>query len=694
MRVDSMWRWWLLAVAGAGLMAAGAVAPSASAAPVGGRAATVPGPVAVVGVPDLRWQDVDPTVTPTLWGLAGRSSVAAMTDNSGEGVARRAAGWLTLNTGSRAVAGVDPRTVPDPAAPAQLRALRAANQSARYAAEVGALGDAVHRAGLAVAAVGGPGAVLGAMTGDGAVDSRAPSVEDALGHAHVVVVELPQLYEVDREDAGAVHSALAAIDSSVGTVLRALPEGSSLLVAGVSDAASGPPHLHMAMATGPSFGTGLLTSASTGRPGVVQLIDVAPTVVRLAGADAPSSMLGVQWHTVPDSGAPTADLVSAFVGLDRRSVSEMDVERWYYPAVAWLGLLYVAATVTAWARRRAHLLRPLGAVVACVPVGSWLAQLVPWWRAGTWLLLPVTAGFAVALGAAAVFGPWTRHGPWRSAGFVGAVTAAVIVADACTGSPLSLDAPFGDNPIVAGRFHGIGNVAFALLGAGTLVLSAAVATGLRARRAAAVVFGSGAVAVVVDGHPALGDDFGGVLALLPAVAVLGLVVSRVRITGRHALAVLAVTVMTTAAFALYDYTRPATQRTHLGRFVGQLADGSAGPVMDRKLDSSLASFTNGTHRWVAVGWVVLALAAYVGHRLGRLRVPATVDHRTAGGLLASLLVLAVLGAALNDSGLAITAFTFYVAAPLLVPMVEPVQRAPSSSTPPALEVGLPRSGRS
>jgi hypothetical protein len=532
------------------------------------------------------------------------------------------------------------------------------------------------------------------MAGAGTVDSVAPSVGVALEHAHVVVAELPQLYEVDRQDAGAVHGALAAIDTGVDTVLRALPERASLLVAGVSDAASGPPHLHVAMATGPSFGTGLLTSASTGRPGVVQLIDVAPTVVQLAGADAPSSMLGVQWRTVPESGAPIAEHVSAFVGLDRRSVSEIGVERWYYPAVTWLGLLYVAATVTAWVRRRTRVLRFLGAVVASVPVGSFLAQLVPWWDAGTWLLVALTAGVAVAVGAAAVFGSWTRQAHWRTAGLVGAVTAAVIVIDACTGSELSLDAPFGDNPIIAGRFHGIGNIAFALLGAGTLVFSAAVATGLPARRAAAVVFGSGAVAVAVDGHPALGDDFGGVLALLPAVAVLGLVVSRVRTSGRHVLTVLAATVTTTAAFALYDYTRPPSQRTHLGRFVGQIADGSAGSVVARKLDSSLASFTNGWHRWLVVGWVVLALAAYVGHRLGRLRVSPAVDHRTAGGLLAALLVLAVLGAALNDSGLAITAFTFYVAAPLLVPLVEPVETTPAQVMPADREIGQPRPTRS
>jgi hypothetical protein len=682
-----------LALAGGCLMAATAVR-SASAGPVDEQAAaTVPGPVVVVGVPDLRWQDVDPALTPTLWRLVGRSSIAAMTDRSGEDVARRATGWLTLNTGTRARANVGPGTVPDPAAPSQLRALRAANRSAPYDAQIGALGDALHRAGLAVAAVGGPGAVLGAMAGDGTVDSRAPSVAAAPGQADVVVVELPQLYEVGRHDAGAVHDALATIDNGVGTILQALPTNGSLLVAGVSEAAGGPAHLHVAMATGPSFGPGRLTSASTGRAGVVQLIDVAPTVLWLTGTPVPSGMLGVHWRAVPGTGASAAQQVAALVELDRRSVTELAAVHWYYPAVAWTAFLYVTATVIAWTRRRVRILRPLGAVVASVPVASYLVQMVPWWRAGSWPLAPLTLGLAAAVGSAATLGPLARRNRWHTAAFVGAVTAAVIVADAATGSPLSLDAPFADNPIVAGRFHGIGNVAFALLGAGTLILAAAVATALRPRRAAAAVFGVGAAAVAVDGLPALGDDFGGVLALLPAVAVLGLVVSKVRISGGHALAVLVATVMTTAGFALYDYSRPPLQRTHLGRFIGQIADGSAGSVVARKLDSSLATFTDGWPRLVVVGWLVLALAAYVGHRQGSLRVAAAVDRRTAAGLLAALLVLAVLGAGLNDSGLEITAFTFYLAAPLLVPMVEPVPK-PLGTSPPHREVGSPGYSRS
>jgi hypothetical protein len=691
-----MWHWRSLALA---LLLAGAcltattIAPPASAAPADETAA-VPGPVVVVGVPDLRWQDLDPAVTPTLWQMMGRSSVAAMTDRSGERFARRAAGWLTLNTGTRARANVEAGTVPDPGVAEQLQALRAANRSARYDAQVGALGDALHRAGLTVAAVGGPGAVLGGMAADGTVDSRAPTVAEALPGADVVIVELPQLYPVDRRDPGALRDALTEIDNLIGTVVQALPGNASLLVAGVSEGFATPTHLHVAMATGPPFGTGRLTSASTGRAGVVQLIDVAPTVLWLLGAAVPSGMLGAPWRTMAGSGAATAQQVSAFVDLDRRSRAEIAVSHWYDAAVAWAAFLYVAAVVIAWTRRRSRLPAALGAVIASIPAASFLVQLVPWWRGGTWLLAPLTIGVATAVGSVAAFSPWTRRGPWRTAAFVGAVTAAVIVVDASTGSPLSLDAPFGDNPIIAGRFHGIGNVAFALLGAGTLVLAAAVATRLPDRRAAAAVFGLGAVAIAVDGLPALGDDFGGVVALLPAVAVLGLVILRVRLSWRRLIAVFVVTVMTTAGISLYDYLRPPAQRTHLGRFIGQIADGSAWTVVHRKLDSSLGSFTDGWSRWIVVGWVVLAVVAWVGHRRGRLHLPAAVDHRIAGGLLASLTVLAILGAGFNDSGLGVTAFTFYVAAPLLVSMAEPLPEAPISSVPRARAVVPPGFGRS
>jgi hypothetical protein len=646
-----------------------ATAPAAAADPQ--VAASGHEPVVVVGVPDLCWQDVTEATTPTLWRLAQTAAVAAMTDRSGEPITRRATGWITLNSGTRARADVDPTVVPDPTNPAQLEALRAANAGAAYRAQVGALGNVLHREGLKTAAVGAPGALLGPMAADGRVDATAPSVADALTEADVVVVELPQLYGIDRRDPIAVQGALAGIDDAVNTILGEVPGGASLLLAGVSEAATGPAHLHVAIATGPSFEGGELTSASTGRDGVVQLIDVAPTVLSLVGAPVPPAMPGAPWQVVSqDAGVATARTIAGFVDLDDRSVIVRASGRWYYPAVAGTALLYVAITLICWRRRRSGGLRTLGAIVAAVPLAGFLMQVLPWWRAGSWPQLPLTAGIAAALGLSASFLPWARRNRWGTAAILGATTVVVLAADAATGSPLSLDAPFADNPIIAGRFHGLGNVAFALLGAGTLVLSAAVAAGRRPRPAAAAVCALGVVGLVVDGLPSLGDDFGGVLALLPAVAVLAITVSRVRVLRWHVVSVVAAAVLTTMAFAVYDFSRPATERTHLGRFIAQVGDGSAATVVHRKLDTSLGTFSAGWGRWIVLGWVALALASWIGHRRGRLRLAEGMDAREVGGLLAALVTLAVLGAAVNDSGLEITAFTFYLAAPLLIPFLD------------------------
>lgn len=667
-----MRRGWTAALLALGLivlMSGPGGAPARAATPA---AAPASGPVVVVGVPDLRWEDLDPTRTPALWQLAGRSSIGAMTDQSGEGDTRQAAGWLVLGTGSRAVAGVPPTTLPDPADPAELAALRQANSAARFRAQVGALGDALHRAGRTVAAVG-PGAVLGGMTAGGRVDQQEATLGARLPRADAVIVGLPQLYDAGRHDPAATASALTAVDAAVAQIVQQLPSGASLLLSGVSDGPDGGAPLHVAMASGPAFGSGRLTSPSTGRDGVVQLIDIAPTVLWLLGAPAPSAMLGVHWQSVAEARTPLATEVSRLVDLDQRSLAQVLLQAPYYHALVTLSVLYLLLVLGSWARRRSGPPLVVTACVAAVPVGSWLTQLVPWWRIGTWTLLPLGAAFAVVIGLLAALSPWPRDRRWRIAGVVGGVTAAVIAIDAATGSPLSLDAPFGDNPIIAGRFHGIGNVAFALLGSGALLLAATLVRGRSGPRPAAAVLGIGAVAVVVDGYPGLGDDFGGVLALLPAVCTLALVVSGLRISWRYVLGVVAGTAAIAVVFALVDYARPAAERTHLGRFVQQVADGTAWNVLDRKLGSSLHTFVDGWPRWITLIWLVLAVIVVLGRRQGWLRVGPDVDLRTAGGLVLALAVLSVLGAGLNDSGLGVTAFVLSVAAPLLVPLIEPVE---------------------
>ena len=58
--------------------------------------------VVVVGISGLRWSDVSPSATPTLWRLAGQGSVGSLVDYAVLPLTCPADGWLTLNAGARA----------------------------------------------------------------------------------------------------------------------------------------------------------------------------------------------------------------------------------------------------------------------------------------------------------------------------------------------------------------------------------------------------------------------------------------------------------------------------------------------------------------------------------------------------------------------------------------------------------------
>ena len=70
-----------------------------------------------------------------------------------------------------------------------------------------------------------------------------------------------------------------------------------------------------------------------------------------------------------------------------------------------------------------------------------------------------------------------------------------------------------------------------------------------------------AVTVVVDGWPAFGADVGGVLACVPAFALVAIWLGGWRVSVRRVVAIGAATVAVVAVFALVDLARPA-DRAH------------------------------------------------------------------------------------------------------------------------------------
>ncbi|MEP7053827.1 MAG: hypothetical protein ABI912_01090 [Actinomycetota bacterium] len=628
------------------------------------------GAVVVIGVPALRWEDITDSVTPALWRLAGRSAIGSLSVRATDSVTVRADGWVTLGAGNRATgssANADLPSFPD-----DVGALRARNDSLGLDTHVGALGDSLRVAGVKRFAFG-PGAAVALADSDGGGDEQPgwfkgsqdiKDIEliDAVANHDVAVIEAPQLlFGTGRAD-------LAGLDSLVASVEATLTAQDTLIVAGVSDRSGEAPHLRVAMATGPSYAAGLLRSASTRRVGFVQLIDLAPTILALKGVHPNEAMVGRPWTRVAST-ASSPERISRLVDADRAASG---YRRYVLPFFVLLFLAqlliyaaaYFALRSSPGTSRRSRVFavtRGVALVFAAVPVSTFLAHLMPWWRYPIGYLLAVVAAISLAVYAVAAAGPWHRR-PLGPEGFIAGLTFAVIGVDLMTGARLQLSSPSGYSPVVAGRFAGIGNVGFAVFATGALLFAAYLSARSSRRRAAMIVVGVGVVAVVVDGNPLWGSDFGGVLALVPAFAVLALLLSGRRISFRLAAAIGLAAVAVVAVFALADYARPAASQTHLGRFAGQLLHGGAGDVIMRKARANLRLLTHSAVTFVVPVAVAAASLVLLRPPPALRRALEAVPALRAG--LISVLVMGVAGFVFNDSGVAIPALAFSVAVPL------------------------------
>lgn len=635
--------------------------------------------VVVVGVPGLTW-DLIGESTPELWDLAG-SGTGTLVVRGADRVTCAAQGWVTLGAGQRAGAGLgNDCAEPDVSADGSpvgwdLWTQAAAQQS--LPAQLGTLASAVGDAGGCVAAYG-PLAALAAADAEGQVDSYQPGglVEladdpEPLDPAcRVHLVSAPIVLEGDRSDT------LPATDAALGVLRDALPQDTTLLVAGLADT-TGRAQTHAVLLDqgGSDLGPALLTSPSTRQPGLVQTTDLTATVLTALGVPVPDAVAGAPVALIPQPGPGPNPLPTVTHNRDLSAATTWAT--WLLP---WMGGLLAVLFVPPLAvsllvrRRRSAAGRPgapaylpavLGTTAMAVPAASFLAGLLPWWRAGQ----PFAGLAGATLAALALLlllawgGPWRRD-PRGPAAVMAALTVVVIGADVILGGRLGLISFLGVQPVEAGRFYGMGNVAFGAISAAALVLAGTLASWLtgRGRQGLYAVLLVGLVVTAVDGAPAWGADFGGVPALLVATGVLALPVAGVRMSALRLLLIGSLAVVVAAGVMVLDWLRPAAERSHLGDFVQAVLDGTALRIVTRKLEQSVGILLDYPVSWIAA--LVLALVVWAVARPGSapgrpLRPLWRLPHlrSTAWALIACW----VLGWVLNDSGIAVVALGLTVA---------------------------------
>jgi hypothetical protein len=487
-----------------------------------------------------------------------------------------------------------------------------------------------------------------------------------------------------------------------------LPPGTLLLVTAPGAAAeqtngagpSGPPHLMTAIVTGPGYARGLLTSSATRRPGIVTLTDLTPTVAGWLGRQVPAGTVGAKIGR-----AGRGDLAATVTSLRARDTAEqvwIATHGWFFIGYAAAGLLALAVPAVLFPggaperrRRRARCLTLAGVLAAAVPVGSYLANLAPWWRLAhpAWWLYGMTVAWTLVVAAAVLAGPW-RRGPIGSFGAVCMATLLLLAVDVMAGSRLQLDAPFGLSLLVSGRYYGIGNDALGVYCVSALVAAAwaAVLCGGQAQvprsasarpwRSAVLAAGAvGLLAVVASGWPGFGAKAGGTIALVPCLLLLLAWLAGVRVGGRWALPVAVSGLAVFLLLAVISYLLPAAGVSDMGTFAGDLLHGRAGDLLERKAGGSVGSLTLSV-----LGWLVPLVAVTAGVALwrpGALRLRTLTDAFAVFPLLRLLawlcwLVL-VIGWFADDQGVIVPAAALPFAVPLMIGMASSFSRAPAGA---------------
>ena len=375
----------------------------------------------MVGISGLRWSDVSPAATPTLWRLAGQGSVGSLVDYAVLPLTCPADAWLTLNAGARAQAdhtnaacGAFPAVVPagTGAVVPAMGSLEAYNNQFHNNPSWGLL--AQHSPGLRHRRRPGRGA------GAGRPD-RARRLVPALGRrAHRGGAgPLP----ADRRGPGKsriCRTVLGArLDGLRTRAYRGGPAGRSTLLVTAPGATTKPPHLQLALVSGPGYRAGLLNAASTRQPGLVVLTDLTPTVLGWLGgpgsATLPADAVGAQ-ITRGDRGS-LAPTVRSLVGRDTaEQVWRSTHEEFFWAYALADGVVLAAIGLAFWGaaedkrRQRARWWRVAGVFAAAVPVGTFLANLVPWTLSThpAAALYGVAVGLAIVVALAALLGPWRR----------------------------------------------------------------------------------------------------------------------------------------------------------------------------------------------------------------------------------------------------------------------------------------------
>ena len=399
---------------------------------------------------------------------------------------------------------------------------------------------------------------------------------------------------------------------------------------------------------GGDFSTGLLTSGTTRRDGIVGSIDIAPTVLEYFGIST-YELVGRPLRVVPMTGN-----LEEVKKINENTVSTSNFR---YPILYNYALLVIFVVL-------------LGLFTILYP-GFWEGRLVPVaeFALVSIMLFPVVlllmplAGFKTITGlsAAAVLtvaaagyaALWYIKDANKMLLFTSGITTAAIILDIVTGGGMIKNSVLGYDPIIGARYYGIGNEYMGVAAGSAIVACCSLLE--QGKAGLKLITALLCVVVIVIGYPGLGANMGGAVTCLLAFGFFTLRIREIPVGIRHAAVIGIIMAAVLTAFLLADMLFLEDQSHLAAAAQGTVRTGPLHILMivQRKvlMNVKLLRYTF----WTKVLITVIAVTGILFYRPVGIFKRVFAKHPYFAKGWSALVVAAASGMAVNDSGVVTSA---------------------------------------
>lgn len=588
-----------------------------------------------------------------------------------------------------------------------IASLKKMNETLPYTAEPGALGKAIHQAGLKTAFLGNSDTALKlqrqalsiAMDENGLVDYGLIGLETLtpdLGFVGGIRTDYSRLLEeykrlpagaamtvIELGDFSRLYSArndvfderleelrrdtVKRVDLFLGRLMEGMDFEKDLLLVVVPT-----PWQYMletdrltpVVAYGAGINPGFLTSPTTRRAGVVLNLDIAPTILEFLGINTPLTITGRAMRVVP-----AADTVQALQGMSRQLALTYAARPYLQKGYIFyqLILLLLSLVFIFWKFKVRDYLKPFLLSVMAVPLVYLILPLLP--QPGPLALAAQLVVITILLTMLILLLQRFGLDPFA---LICIATAGALLLDTLSGSALQKTSVLGYDPIVGARFYGMGNEYMGIMIGALIIGSSSLLTVFpKYKRILLTLTGFVFIlAVYTLAAPQLGTNVGGTIAAASAFLVSLLLLTGVKFNIKTVLLVASAVALVVLLFILYDIRRPVELQSHIGRAAGLIAAGGFGEIVNiiiRKSEISikLIKYTIWSRIFIAsLGSLALLFYRPTGV-MAAIKAKYPYLYKGFMGVIVGSIVALIF----NDSGVVAAATAMVFCAPPLIYMV-------------------------